>query len=101
MRGDEDVTDWREASLSSSIPSNLSLQQNLLSFLKRTKQDKDLQILFGIMLQKDTNLFAIAGWTKPRGEKLLLFQVALIRLLSALFLENKISRIRLCFKKLN
>jgi len=55
MRGDEDVTDWGEASLSSSTPSNLSLQQNLLSFLKRTKQDKDLQILFGIMLQKETN----------------------------------------------
>ena len=69
MRGDGDVTDWREISLSSSIPSNLCFQQNLLSFLKRTKQNNDLQILFGIILRKGTNLFTIAGWTKPRGEK--------------------------------
>jgi hypothetical protein len=69
MRGDDDVTDWREISLSSSIPNNLCVQKNLLRFLKMPKQNKDLQILFGIIFQKETNLFTIAGWTKPRGDK--------------------------------
>jgi hypothetical protein len=69
MQGDDDVTDWREISLSFSIPCNLCVQQNLLSFLKRPKQNKDLQILFGIILLKETNLFTITGWAKLRGEK--------------------------------